>query len=214
MSDSSPTERVTVYADYVCPFCYLGRRVLDRVRADRERPLAVDWHPFDLRYDSRAPDGSIERAAAGKDEAYYDRARENVRRLQERYDVEMDRELATDVDSRPAQLASLAVREREPERWEAFDGAVYGALWRESRDIGDPAVLADLLESVGFSESTTVAAVLEDDELSARLDERFVDARRTGVTGVPTFVVDGHVARGAVSPEHLERLLDGSGSNR
>jgi len=36
-----------------------------------------------------------------------------------------------------------------------------------------------------------------------------VAAQRQGVTGVPTFAYDGHAARGAVPPAHLERLIDG-----
>ncbi len=81
-------DEITVYSDYVCPFCYLGRESLRRYQATREEPLAIDWHPFDLRSNERRPDGSIDHSVDdGKDESYFEQARENVRRLQERYET-------------------------------------------------------------------------------------------------------------------------------
>ena len=209
MSQQHDVERLTVYSDYVCPFCYLGHRSLERYRESREEALAVDWHPFDLRSGKRGPDGGIDRSADdGKDDDYYEQARENVRRLQEQYDVEMSLDLATGVDSLNAQLASFYVNEEYPERWPAFDEAVFDALWQDERDIGDPAVLADLAEETGL-DGEEIRAATEDEDLRRRLNEQFREAQRQGVTGVPTFAYDGYAARGAVPPEHLERLVEG-----
>ena len=204
------TDRITFYADYVCPFCYLGRRSLERYQETRDEELAIDWHPFDLRAGKRGPDGEIDHSVDdGKDEEYYAQARENVERLQERYDVEMSQALATDVDSLPAQVASFYVKREHPERWRDFDAAIFEALWREERDIGDSDVLADLAEGVGL-DTDEVRDAIDDDDLRERLDERFDEARRRGVTGVPTFTYGEHAARGAVPPEHIERLVEGA----
>ncbi|MFB6160214.1 MAG: DsbA family protein [Haloferacaceae archaeon] len=208
MTDASP-ESITVYSDYVCPFCYLGRESLRRYRESREADLNVDWHPFDLRRRKRGPDGEIDDSVDdGKGEEYYERARENVRRLQEKYDVEMAQEIATGVDSLPAQVASVHVAEAHPGKWAAFDRAVFDALWVDGRDIGDPDVLADLAGEVGL-DGDEVRDAVDDDALRERVFERFREATERGVTGVPTFVVDGHAARGAVPPEQLERLVEG-----
>lgn len=210
MSETTDDERLTIYSDYVCPFCYLGSQSLERYEEARDEPLSVDWHPFDLRAGKRNPDGSIDQSADdGKGEDYYAQARENVRRLQERYDVEMSQEIATDVDSLPAQTASYHVQEEHPERWRAFDRAIFDALWQDGRDIGDPDVLADLAADVGL-DGDEIRAAAGDEELRERLDERFAEARERGVTGVPTFAHEGYAARGAVPPEQLERLVEGN----
>ena len=210
MTDS-PTESITVYSDYVCPFCYLGRESLSRYQETREGELAIDWHPFDLRSGKRGPDGSIDHSADdGKDEGYYEQAKENVRRLRERYDAEMELDLATDVDSLPAQVVSYRLKEAHPYgTWLAFDEAVFDALWTEGRDIGDPEVLEDLAEAAG-ADRAVVEEALSDEDLRERVREKFSAAQRQGVTGVPTFVYDGYAARGAVPPEQLERLVEGS----
>ncbi len=212
MPDSSEADRLLVYADYVCPFCYLGRKSLERYEETRERqsPLEIDWQPFDLRRGKRNPDGSIDHAVDdGKDDEYFEQAKQNVRRLQERYDVEMAQEIATDVDSLPAQLASLAVKEEAPDQWRAFDDAIYEALWQDGRDIGDADVLAELAADVGLP-SDVVRAALVDDDRRDRLEELFAEAPQQGITGVPTFVSGGYAARGAVPPAQLERLVEGA----
>ena len=202
---------ITVYSDYVCPFCYLGRRSLAEYQATREEPLAVDWHPFDLRAGKRTPDGSIDREVDdGKGDAYYAQARENVRRLQERYGVEMAQEVAIDVDSLPAQIVSVHVKETAPEAWPAFDDAVFAALWQEGRDIGDREVLVDIAGDAEALDAAVVDAALGDADLRERVAELFDAARQRGVTGVPTFAFDGHAARGAVPPAQLERLVEGA----
>ena len=210
-SGADEREAITVYSDYVCPFCYLGRRSLASYQETREEPLEVDWHPFDLRAGQRGPDGEIDRDAdTGKGEEYYEQARENVRRLAEEYGAdEMELELATDVDSLPAQVVSVRVRETAPDAWLAFDEAVFDALWLAGRDIGDRDVLAGIAAETDGLDATVVDEALGDDDLRERVTDLFDAARRRGVTGVPTFAYEGHAARGAVPPEQLERLVEG-----
>ncbi|MFB6194797.1 MAG: DsbA family protein [Haloplanus sp.] len=203
-------DELVVYSDYVCPFCYLGRQALDQYQDSRESPLRIDWRPFDLRSRKRNPDGSIDHSVDdGKDEAYFEQAKENVRRLQEQYDVEMVRDIATDVDSLPAQTVSYYLKQHgDYETWLAFDEAVFDALWREGDDIGDADLLVSLAVDAG-ADADAVRSALDDETLRSEVRERFTAAEREGVTGVPTFVYDGHAARGAVPPEQLERLVEG-----
>ena len=200
---------LTMYADYVCPFCYLGEASLEQYRENRDEPLAVEWQPFDLRGGQRGPDGDIDPTVDnGKDEEYYAQARENVERLQEEYDVEMSLSIATDVDSKNAQQAALYVRDEHPGQFEDFHERVFDALWRDERDIGDPDVLADIATEVGI-DADDLRAAIADDEREAALEERFAAAKQAGITGVPTFAYEGYAARGAVPPDQLQRLVEG-----
>ncbi|TQQ81527.1 DsbA family oxidoreductase [Halonotius roseus] len=201
---------ITVYSDYVCPFCYLGRKSLSRYQADREEPLRIDWQPFDLRAGKRTADGEIDHSVDdGKDDAYFEQAKESVRRLQQQYDVEMTLELATDVDSLDAQIASAYVSQEYPyETWLAFDEAIFAALWEDGRDIGDADVLVDLATTVGI-DGDAITAALDDEAHREAVTDAFTAAQQAGITGVPTFVADGHAARGAVPPAQLRRLVEG-----
>ena len=203
-------EQITVYSDYVCPFCYLGRRSLSQYQDTRDEELTIDWHPFDLRSQKRGPDGEIDFSVDdGKDEDYYEQAKQSVRRLQDRYDVGMAQMIATDVDSLPAQLVSYYLKENYSyQTWLAFDESVFEALWQDGEDIGETELLVDLAESVGV-DADEVGSILDDETVREEVRERFTVAQRHGVTGVPTFAYDGYAARGAVPPEHIERLVEG-----
>lgn len=209
MAHTRDDEAIIVYSDYVCPFCYLGRESLRQYQAMREENLRIEWRPFDLRASKRGDDGTIDHSVGdGKGEAYYEQARENVQRLQDRYDIDMAQDIAREVDSLLAQLASTFVRDEYPDRWLAFDEAVFDALWKEGRDIGDVDVVTDLAEQVGLDPGNIRVAVADSDRRQ-RLHEEFDAAHRQGITAVPTFVYGEHVARGAVPPDHLQRLVEG-----
>ena len=186
------TETLSVYSDFVCPFCYLGRESLREYVDESTEPPDVQWELFDLRGYKRAPDGSIQ----------------NVARLQEEYDAEMvSLDTIGEVDSWNAQQAALFVRQTEDEEtFTAFYDTVFDALWQEGRDIGDPDVLADIAEGVGI-DPDAVRDATEDPQLESELKNEFEAAQQRGITGIPTFVYDGHAARGAVPPEHLKRLM-------
>lgn len=202
-----PLDAVTVYADYACPFCYLGRNSLERYRETREEPLDVEWHPFDLLADRRGEDGQLR--PPSRDDGYFEEAWRNVEQLAAEYDVPVPDGPITDVDSLPAQQLSFFVQQDRPDAWEALDVAMYEALWQDERDVGDRDVLVDVATEVGLDESV-VDDVLSDERRRTRLEERFDEARRHGITGVPTFVAGEHAARGAVPPEQLRRLVEGS----
>lgn len=210
MSESNNS--LTVFSDYVCPFCYLGRKSLESYREDRDPPLTINWKPFDLRSQKRQPDNTIDFSVDdGKDEEYFDEVRKNVARLKEQY--EADEMLGLDavpdeIDSLDAQLSSLYVQSEYPDRWEAFDTAVFDALWVDGRDIGSTDVLVEIAEDVGV-DGDELRNVLSDSAYRDQLHEQFADARQLGITGVPSFVYDEYIARGAVPPEHLERLVEG-----
>ena len=201
-------ETLTVFADYVCPFCYLGYGSLEQYLESADDPPAVEWHPFDLRSQKRGPDGEIDHSVDdGKDDEYFEQAKQNVRRLAEKYDVEMNLDLARDIDSWDAQKVALVLqRSHDRETFAAFHEAVFDALWVDGRDIGDEDVLLEIAAEAGVQEDV-VRDILADEDLDAELQNRFEDAQQIGITGVPTFVYDQHAARGAVPPAQLRQLV-------
>ena len=195
-------ESLTEYADYACPFCYLAHRSLERYR-EAGNELAVDWHPYDLRSDKRDSNGDL-----AADIGYPPAVTERIERLQAEYGVEtmLTPENVPHVDSLDAQLVSAYVAADHPERWVEFDAATFEALWRDGRDISEREELLALGERVGVG-NEELSAVLADERRCSRLFERFADARRDGVTDVPTFVHRGRTETGVLSPEDLARFV-------
>lgn len=209
-TDADSDDTLVVYSDYLCPFCYLGKESMETFLEDEGDTPDLEWRPFDIQGAKRRPDGTLDHDVDdGKNEAYFERARRNVERLSEEYGVEMNLDLPDEIDSWNAQKVALAVeRDHGSETFAAFHERVFEALWKENRDIGDPDVLAEIAEAAGVPEAD-VRRAIDSDELDDELASRFEEARRAGVTGIPTFVYGDHALQGAVPPEQFERLFDG-----
>lgn len=208
MSDEQP-EKLVVYSDYLCPFCYLGKASLEEYLESSGESPEIEWRPFDIQGHKRGPDGELrEDVDDGKDEAYFEQARQNVQRLKKEYDVEMNIDLAQDIDSWNAQKVALFVeRNYETSTFVAFHNVLFEALWKDQRDIGDPDVLAEIAEDHGI-EPEEVREAADDEELDDELDEKFRRAQQMGIRGIPTFIYGDYATQGAVSPEQFDRLFD------
>ncbi|WP_254863467.1 DsbA family oxidoreductase [Halovivax gelatinilyticus] len=209
MSDHS--DRLVVYSDHVCPFCFLGRKSVDAFESQRDEPLDLEWRPFDLRNRLRRPDGTLDRSGEnGTDDASFERAQQSVDRLSAQYGVEEMRSIddVSAIDSFPAQVASYYVAESHPDAWRAFDDAILDALWLEGRDVGEADVLANLAEDVGLDGDEIREAATDVDHRTT-VRKRFLAPVREDVSSVPLFIYDGRATEGAVPPEQLARLVDG-----
>lgn len=209
MTDDTLDDKVIVYSDYLCPFCYLGKESMETYLESSEASPDIEWRPFDIQGHKRGPDGELrENVDDGKDSAYFERAMRNVERLKDEYDVEMNVDIHQDVDSWNAQKVALAVeRDYDRSTFLAFHEALFEVLWQEGRDIGDPEVLAEVAEEHGI-EPEDVHAAVDDEDLDEELAARFDEARRMGIRGIPTFIYGEYATQGAIPPEQFERLFE------
>jgi len=93
-------------------------------------------------------------------------------------------------DRIPSTAAALAVAEsaRDAGRLHPFRRAAMDALWLEGRDLEDRAVLERCAREAGLDPARAAAAI-DDPSYRGRVDAMGLEARRAGVTGIPTFLV-------------------------
>jgi predicted DsbA family dithiol-disulfide isomerase len=91
--------------------------------------------------------------------------------------------------------------------------ALYRAYFVEARNIGDPEVLVRVAASVGLPADEARRA-LEERSFREAVDRDWARARQLGVTGVPTYVMDGEGVVGAQPYETLEELVVSLGAKR
>lgn len=106
-------------------------------------------------------------------------------------------------------LMRTAVAAQQQDAFEPFHAAVYPAFWVDGLDLGDPAVLAPLLDVQGLDGSRLIALGGEDaarSGLRANTDE----AVARGVFGAPTVFYEGEMFFGADHLQFLERALSDS----
>ncbi len=94
---------------------------------------------------------------------------------------------------------------------EAIHDAMFRAYFVEARNIGDPAVLLEIVDKLGLS-SEDAREVIEKRTFKDAVDRDWALSRQLGVTGVPTFVAGGYGVVGAQPYETLERLVEKAAS--
>jgi predicted DsbA family dithiol-disulfide isomerase len=86
--------------------------------------------------------------------------------------------------------------------------ALFRRYFEAGEDISDPTVLRAVAEAEGMDGAATAARLAGDEDRAAVRGDAEA-ARRIGVTGVPTFVIDERYALvGAQPPETWARVAD------
>lgn len=202
--------RIEVWADVVCPWCWIGETRL--YRALQQRPdvqAEVVWRPFQLQPDLpaegkpwdevvRTKFGGPERAKAMFQQVAAAGAYDGLR-------FEFER-IPSHPNTRDAHRLVLHAQDAGVGRQVAE--ALFAANFTEGRDIGKTGVLADVAAQVGLDRDR-VARFLGGDELGRQVDESQAEAASLGITGVPYFVInDKYAFSGAQSLETFVSVLD------
>jgi predicted DsbA family dithiol-disulfide isomerase len=189
--------QVTLVADLVCPWCYLGFHRLQAVAA--REPFRFVWHPFLL--NPQLPTDGVPRSiylerkfGAGYAEDAQRRAARAA--AAEGLDLRLDR-----IERQPSTVLAHALLLRAGEHLPAAARALYEAFFRDGRDLGSATVLAEIggRFGIGIDEIRSAAA---------RVRTAHDAACRAGIDGVPLLLFgDDHAIAGAQPPACLEALL-------
>lgn len=197
-----------IFSDPVCPWCYIGKANLDRaLESIGDHPFRVEWHPFQLNPD--LPRTGADRRAyletkfGGKANAARAYAQVMQAGEQAGLEINIDR-----IERQPNTLDAhrLIHWAGLEERQNAVVNGLFRAYFRDGRDIGDAAVLADIGAAAGMDRAM-VARLLATDADRDDLAARDADARAKGVRAVPTFLIARqYVVSGAQPPELWQQV--------
>ena len=197
------TLTVDVTSDVICPWCYIGKRRLEKAIASfaGRADLRVRWHPFELnpsmpqegmnRKEYRAAKfGSWERSLA------LDAQVTEVGRA-EGLSFAFDRAERTPNTLDSHRLILLAEQENVQD---AVVEALFWAYFTEGRDIGHTPTLLDVVAGAGLDRDRAEVLLSGDEGIEAiRESER--QAQASGVQGVPLFLINEQIAlSGAQDP--------------
>ena len=91
---------------------------------------------------------------------------------------------------------------------DAMAMALFRAYFEEGRDIGDHEVLADIADGLSL-DAALIRRLLASEADRAEITERDTRFRKMGITGVPTFIVNGqHALPGCQPAETWLRIID------
>jgi predicted DsbA family dithiol-disulfide isomerase len=200
---------IDVVSDVVCPWCYLGKRRLEKaLTLAPEVPTVVRWRPY--RLDPTIPPGGIDR------KEYIIRKFGSLEAIEPAHERLVAYGKAEGIDYRFERIERSAntIDAHRLIRWAAAAGLqeamverLFAAEFTEGKDVGSLRVLAALAGEVGM-DTETVGRRLASDEDRAEVIAEVENATRIGVTGVPCFILDGRYAvMGAHPAESLAAAI-------
>jgi predicted DsbA family dithiol-disulfide isomerase len=206
--------QIEIWSDVVCPWCYIGKRRLERALAGFEHADEVEvvWRSFQL--DPTAPRHATESIAAHLGSKYGGgeaAGRQMIDRVSEVAAGEglafsyHDAQRASTFDAH--RLLHLALAAGGPRLQGALKERLLAGYFVEGHNPADHAALTRLAAEVGMPEDR-VAAVLGSDEYAEEVRADVAQASAFGAGGVPFFVVDRKYAvSGAQPAEVFSQLL-------
>jgi predicted DsbA family dithiol-disulfide isomerase len=194
--------KITVFSDYICPFCYIGIETLRKVQPEVP-PFTLEWKGFQIHPEYPAAGIPIEQRIAQYGQGRYAAIWRNILALAEGIGLEMNPPPVL-TNSLMALEATEYARDQGKEK--AFSNAVYQAYFQRGQNIGDIDVILSLAEQAGLN-AAEVQDHLKGGTYSARIEASHQEARAFGVSGVPTFIVGPAQIVGAQSPEVFVSML-------
>lgn len=202
--------RVDIVSDVICPWCYIGKRRLERALALRpEVSIDTSWRPFQLNPDM--PAEGIDRrdylAAKFGGSAHAERIYANVTEAGASVGIPFafDRIRRTPNTRNAHRLIRYATAQ---DRADAIVEALFEGYFTAGRDIGDRETLAEIASEAGLDAKETSQWLAGSAELEQVLAEDR-SARRLGINAVPCFIFEGQYAvSGAQEPEFFLPVFD------
>ncbi|NES29681.1 thioredoxin domain-containing protein [Micromonospora terminaliae] len=198
---------IEIYADVVCPWCWIGKRRLEQALERYDGEVTVRYRPFQLDPTPvTEPKPLIEALGAkfgGRDQAEGMAAHVTKVARGAGIDMNFDRAVAANTFEAHRLVRFATERGRAAELVERL----YRAHFQDGIDVGSTDALVKLAAEVGLDETEAR------DYLESNLGRREVAAdlsaaHQLGVSSVPTFVLAGKYAvTGAQEPETMLAAL-------
>ncbi|HKJ70323.1 MAG TPA: DsbA family protein [Gammaproteobacteria bacterium] len=198
MDDASgPTAYLTVFMDYICPFCFIGALRLERLR--REMRLRIHWQLLEIHPDIPASGRPV--ADIGYAPEQWRAMMTSLEAMAEEEGVDLARRERT-ANSHDALLLAESAKDDGAAAFYPLHRRLFRAYFVEGRDLGDRATLNELARQAGVPAATRERA-WSDGSYEHRLQKNLATARKAGITGTPTILVGNRRLEGALPLDHL-----------
>ena len=213
--------RIEIWSDVVCPWCYIGKRRLEKALDDfpHADEVEVVWRSFQL--DPGAPNEPVETVAESLGRKYGggpDGGRQMIDRVEAVAAEEgmvwrhHDSLRVGTVDAH--RLLHLALHDGGPELQGALKEALLSAYFTQARNVADHAELRAIAVGAGL-DAEAVDRVLASDEYADEVWADIAQAQAYGAGGVPFYVVDSkYGVSGAQPADTFRQVLDRAWAER
>ena len=186
---------VTVYYDYICPFCYLGtKRILG---LSKEFNLTIDWKGIEI-HPEFPPQGK-KRTKTLKSKSFAETIREMAK--EDNIEIKLP---GYATNSRLSLEASEFAKIKG--KFLEFHIGIYEAYFLEGRNIGDIEIVLDIGEKAGLHRSDLVEC-LNKRTMFDNIEANKKEAEDNIILGVPTFIFGNFPVHGNQSTQTMRHII-------
>ena len=193
-----PQLRLTLFTDYICPFCYIGDLRLGHMQEDFD--VLINFRFIEIHPDTPAQGTTVDSLDYSHEQwqGMMDGLVEMA--AEEKIKLAPVRLLA---NSHKALLLAEAAKKEGRDIFYTLNQALYEKYFLHGRNIGDEEVLRDIARASGVLDET-IEQAWSDPEYEKTLQLNMSMAVKAGVTGTPTYFIGKQRLTGAVSSAKLE----------
>lgn len=188
-----PELKITVYSDYICPFCYVGYHRLMRLRDSYD--LKINWRFLEIHPETSAEDEPIDSLQYPAEQ--WQQMLSNLTRIADEENIPLS-QLTFITNSKDALLLSEASKQCGRETFYALHEKLFKAYFVEGKNIGNKNTLKEIALSNGIDEKI-IESAWTDDIHQKQLLSNFESARAHNVQSVPGFIFGHKVLSGVVA---------------
>lgn len=202
--------QLDIWSDIVCPWCYIGKRRMERALEALDEEVHITWRSFELDpHSTTAPDISLTEMLAKK----YGMSLERARQMQDQVTQAAAKEGLDFVfdEATPANTFNahrLIHFAHAQGKGDELKERLMRAYFTQGKPIGDVDTLVALASDVGLS-AERAREVLDGEEFGEAVRADELQAREIGIRGVPFFVINGtHGISGAQPTEVFTEMFE------
>ena len=188
-----PELHITVYSDYICPFCYVGYHRLQRLRDEYD--LKINWCFLEIHPETAANGEPIDSLEYPSEQ--WQKMLENLERIAQEENIPLSK-LNFIANSKDALVLSEAAKQCGREVFYDLHERLFNAYFVDGENIDDRNVLKKIASASGMDDKT-IDSSWTDESVKKRLLNNFNSARAHDIQSVPSFIFGERVLTGVVA---------------
>lgn len=197
---------IEIWSDFMCPFCYIGKRRLENVleQFPHRNEVKFEFKSFEL-----DPNAEVE---TGKTNTEYLASKYNISKEQAQgMNAQMNANARTagleyNIDAMVPTNSFAAHRlthwAKSQDKALELSERLFQAVFIEGKHVGNHEVLLQLAEEVGLDRSEA-AVILESNQFAEQVRADQAEGEQLGIRGVPFFVLDRKFAISGAQPDEV-----------
>ena len=192
MNTTLPELKVTVFSDYICPFCYVGHHRLMRLRDSYD--IRINWCLVEIHPENSELGELITSLDYSSD--YWNQLVENLNRVAREENIPIS-ELTFTTNSKNALLLAETCKILGQEIFYALHEKLFSAYFVNQENIGNKEVLRRIAHEAGMDDET-IESAWRDGPQQQRLLQHYDAARKAEIQSVPSFIFGKRILTGVV----------------